>query len=578
MWPIFFESDTIRIETYTVVLILAWGTGLHGLRSRMRRAGLAPLPGLFYILSTFTIALMGSHLYWLLMKKPEEIWRTFIFFEPGQVFYGGLIAGVTWSIFYSWSRNIGVAKFLSCAVAPLALSHSMVRLGCLANGCCWGTRSNLPWAIAYPPSRFGAYAEQVVSGQINVLEQHSLPVHPTPLYTALCGLLLFVTLDRLFVRRKPPLLLIGSYFLGEGVARFMVEFFRGDSTRYFSLGLTVAQIIAVAFVVAGTILIVIPIYSRHGNQPITAQGQCHRIADKGFSLTELLVVIAIVSMLAALLLPALGRAQESARRSTCQNNLRSWGQIYQMYGSESLQGRLPPMQFDLISYSNAQLALAPRVSSVYPEYTDTFSLFSCPSNSRHLGKEENNLLSHPAFSDLSYVYFGYVLDKVDARSPQRSLGDIVGAIPFLSQEVTESASKRIGPAQLLNLARSIVVRVTVTCLLQSTSDLPACGYSVIDSDQIVGIYNGFSIGNANGTVVHRLAWDSGRHSAEGASNHWVMLDSFATFTSRMNHPPGGCNVLFLDGHVDFVRYPQTDSVVNPGMADILSPILNRSRS
>lgn len=578
MWPSFFETETIRISTYTVVSVLAWAIGFHGLRNRMREIHIAPLPGPFYLLSTFTVAMMGSHMYWLLLKRPDQVWRAIIFLEPGQVFYGGLISGVLWTIFYAWAKRINVVSFLSCVTAPVALSYSMVRLGCFANGCCWGTRSDLPWAIAYPRSRYGAYAQQIVSGQINVLEHHSLPVHPTPLYAALGGIMLFLILDRLFKQRRSPALLVGVYFLGEGSIRFIVEFFRGDSIRYSGLGLTLAQMISVASAIVGALLIVSMLNSRHRYASASAnQVQDHQATARGFSLTELLVVIAIVSMLSAFLLPALGRAQESARRSTCQNNLRSWGQIFQMYSSEATQGRFPPMELDLISYSNAQFALAPKVSSVYPEYVDTFSLFRCPSSIRNseYGRQDN-LLSHPGMSDLSYLYTGYVLDKVDSKSPQRPFSEIIGAIPFLPEDTIESARRRIGPAQVLNWGRAVVVQATFNCLIRPAADLHACGCSVIDSDQTVGIYNGVPVGNADGTVVHRLAWDSGRYVG-GGSRLWVMLDSLSASASLTNHAPAGCNVLFLDGHAEFVNYPQNDSVVNQEMACILEPVLNRPR-
>ena len=106
----------------------------------------------------------------------------------------------------------------------------------------------------------------------------------------------------------------------------------------------------------------------------------NRTIRKKFTLIELLVVIAIIAILAAMLMPALQKARERSKLTTCLNNLKNIGQCMNMYAND-FGGWAPPTVPYVGDPSNLRGYAMTLIQSKYapdPSRSNRGNIFHCP--------------------------------------------------------------------------------------------------------------------------------------------------------------------------------------------------------
>ncbi|MBL4884918.1 MAG: prolipoprotein diacylglyceryl transferase [Planctomycetaceae bacterium] len=211
-------------------------------------------------MSILIAGIVGARTFYLVQKREDvfagahtlkdSLIRIVNLSDGGLVLYGGVILGTIVYFSFCALRKIRPLQLADVITPSIFLGIGFGRIGCLLNGCCFGDRCELPWAITFPQGSV-PFRVLVDLGFLDPSAVASFPLHPTQIYSTIgCFVLAYLTATVFKYRRHVgEVFAVGAIFYP--INRFLIEFVRADEFTQMNTGLTISQLVSIGVLIAG---------------------------------------------------------------------------------------------------------------------------------------------------------------------------------------------------------------------------------------------------------------------------------------------------------------------------------------
>lgn len=237
MYPVLFKIGYITIYTYGVFIASAFLLATFLAAMEGKRVGIDPQKIhdiCFYILLS---AIVGSRALFVIVNYKDftnNPLKIIAIWEGGLVFYGGMVMAVGVVIYYLKRNKMDIWKTADVLAPFAAVGQAVGRWGCFFAGCCYGRPTSLPWGITF-------------TNKLS-LAPIGIPLHPAQIYSSINGIIIFIILMRLRLRKRFNGQIFWSYGILYSILRYILELFRGDERGYVIKNLvSTSQFISILF-------------------------------------------------------------------------------------------------------------------------------------------------------------------------------------------------------------------------------------------------------------------------------------------------------------------------------------------